>query len=145
MAGMQPSTMSARAASHATLKTLLVDVSARAIATVVLNRPQRGNAFDQTMLEELAQTFSALAADDAVRVVVLRGNGKHFCTGADLGARAGESQLGSAQPEKPPVTLRDVLAALDTLPKPTVAVVHGAAIGGAVALVACCDVALADV
>jgi methylglutaconyl-CoA hydratase len=119
------------------LQTLTIDISARRIATVTLNRPDRGNAFDQTMLDELADTLGALATDERVRVVVLRGAGKHFCTGADLGARKAEA------PARPPTTLRDALVALDTLPKPTVAVVHGGAIGGGATFPACCDIAIA--
>jgi methylglutaconyl-CoA hydratase len=123
---------------HVTLQTLTVDISARQIATVTLNRPDRGNAFDQTMLDELGQTFEAFAADDTVRIVVLRGNGRHFCTGADL-------RGGGAAPsdDTKHATLRDVLLALDTLPKPTMAVIHGGAVGGGAAFAACCDVALA--
>jgi methylglutaconyl-CoA hydratase len=110
---------------------------------VTLNRPDRGNAFDQTMLDELSEQFAALGADDQVRVMVLRGSGRHFCTGADLASRGPDAKAASAQPAKPPATLRDVLVALDTLPKPTIAVVHGGAVGGGAAFAACCDIALA--
>ena len=123
-----------------TLQTITLDVSPRRIATITLNRPDRGNAFDQTMLDELSAQLKLLAADDAVRIVVLRGAGRHFCTGADL-ARMGEAN--AAPPATPPATLRDVLAAIDTLPKPAIAVVHGGAIGGGAGFVACCDVAIA--
>jgi len=128
-----------------TLQTISIDISARRIATVTLNRPDRGNAFDQRMLDELAAEFSHLGADERVRVVVLRGAGRHFCTGADLAARASDADAGSAraEPARTPATLRDVLVALDTMPKPTIAVVHGGAVGGGAAFAACCDVALA--
>jgi methylglutaconyl-CoA hydratase len=128
-----------------TLQTISVDISARRIATVTLNRPDRGNAFDQTMLDELSAELKALAANDSVRIMVLRGAGRHFCTGADLAARAATETQGVAQaaPTHPPATLRDVLIALDTLPKPTIAVVHGGAIGGGAGFTACCDVAIA--
>lgn len=124
-----------------TFQTITVEVSVRRIATVLLNRPERGNAFDQRMLDELGQAFATLAADEAARIVVLRGSGRHFCTGADL-ARA-------AAPAHPPAvaaaqfSLRDVLASLDALPKPTLAVVHGAAVGGGAAFAACCDAVIA--
>jgi methylglutaconyl-CoA hydratase len=75
-----------------------------------------------------------------VRIVVLRGAGKHFCTGADLASR-GPSAPTQRQPAK--YAVRDVLAILDALPKPTVAVVEGGAIGGGAGFVTCCDVAIA--
>jgi methylglutaconyl-CoA hydratase len=126
-----------------TFQTITVEVSARRIATVLLNRPERGNAFDQVMLDELGQAFAALAGGAEARIVVLRGSGRHFCTGADLAART------TGTPAHPPpaagthVSLRDVLANLDALPKPTLAVVHGAAVGGGAAFAACCDVVIA--
>ena len=119
------------------MQTLTVEVSARKIATVTLCRPERGNAFDQTMLDELARTFALLGADEAVRIVVLRGQGRHFCTGADLAARS------NTPPPPGHATLPDLLGAIDACPKPTVAVVHGGAIGGGAAFAACCDVVLA--
>jgi methylglutaconyl-CoA hydratase len=115
-----------------------VDISPRGIATITLNRPERSNALDQQTLDDLAAQFTALGADDRVRVVVLRGAGKHFCSGADLVARASE---GKPEPER--TSILDMLAMLDRLPKPTVAAVHGAAIGGGAAVAACCDVVLA--
>jgi len=120
-------------------QTVTVDVSPRCIATITLNRPDRGNAFDQTMLDEFAEQLATLDTDDNVRIVVLRGAGRHFCTGADLAARAGDAPPAA----QPPASLRDVLLALDTLPKPTIAVVHGGAVGGGAGFVACCDVAIA--
>jgi methylglutaconyl-CoA hydratase len=115
-----------------------VDLSARGIATILLNRPERSNAIDQAALDELARQFLRLGADERARIVVLRGAGKHFCAGADLVARAGMPEPAPAQ-----TTMVDLLAALDRLPKPTVAAVHGAAIGAGAALAACCDVVVA--
>jgi methylglutaconyl-CoA hydratase len=120
-------------------QTIAVDVSARRVATVLLNRPERGNAFDQTMLDELGQAFAALAAGEEARIVVLRGSGRHFCTGADLAARAAVAPA----PATAHVSLREVLAGLDALPKPTLAVVQGAAVGGGAAFAACCDTVIA--
>jgi methylglutaconyl-CoA hydratase len=122
-------------------QTITVDVSPRRIATITLNRPDRGNAFDQTMLDALADQLKTLGSDDNVRIVILRGNGRHFCTGADLASRGGGAPAQS--PERSPASLRDVLVALDALPKPTMAVVHGGAIGGGAGFVTCCDVAIA--
>jgi methylglutaconyl-CoA hydratase len=122
-----------------TLQTIAIEISARRIATVMLNRPERGNAFDQVMLDELGQALAALAADEAARIVVLRGSGRHFCTGADLAGRAAAAPA----PAAAHASLRDVLAALDALPKPTLALVHGAAVGGGAAFAACCDAVIA--
>jgi methylglutaconyl-CoA hydratase len=115
-----------------------VEVSSRGIATITLNRPERSNAFDQAMLNALARQLAERGADAATRVVVLRGAGKHFCGGADLVARGMEPEPAAGQ-----VSLVEVLATLDRLPKPTVAVVHGAAVGGGAGLAACCDIVLA--
>jgi methylglutaconyl-CoA hydratase len=122
-------------------QTITVDVSPRRIATITLNRPDRGNAFDQTMLDELADQLKTLGSDDNVRIVVLRGSGRHFCTGADLASRGGEAP--AQPPARAPASLRDVLVALDIVPKPTIAVVQGGAVGGGAGFVTCCDVAIA--
>jgi methylglutaconyl-CoA hydratase len=122
-----------------TLETITIDISPRRIATVTLNRPDRGNAFNQTMLDELGDALKTLTADDAVRIVVVRVAGKHFCTGADLSSRG----PGAETRPTPKYALRDVLATLDGLPKPTIAVVEGGAIGGGAGFVSCCDVAIA--
>jgi len=115
-----------------------IEVSSRGVATILLNRPERSNAFDQAMLNALAREFAERGADAATRVVVIRGTGKHFCGGADLVARGVEPSPAAGQ-----VSLVDALAALDRLPKPTIAVVHGAAVGGGAAFAACCDIVLA--
>jgi methylglutaconyl-CoA hydratase len=119
-------------------ETIALEVSPRCIVTVLLNRPDRRNALNRLMLSELAVLLDEIAADRAVRVMVLRGRGRHFCAGADLAERQ------QGEPDRPVgPTLLDVLASLDSLPKPTIAAVDGGAVGGGAALVACCDVALA--
>jgi methylglutaconyl-CoA hydratase len=134
-ASVESSSAESSSVGHASVE---VEVSSRGIATILLNRPERSNAIDQRMLDVLAQQFAERAADDRTRIVVLRGAGKHFCSGADLVARASEPVPAAAQ-----TSIVDMLAALDRLPKPTIAVVHGAAIGGGAALAACCDIVLA--
>ena len=117
---------------------LEVDISARGIATILLNRPERSNAIDQRMLDTLVEQFARLSNDDRTRIVVFRGAGKHFCSGADLVARAN-----APEPATAPTSIVDMLGALDRLPKPTIAAVHGAAIGGGAAIAACSDIVLA--
>jgi methylglutaconyl-CoA hydratase len=126
-------------------ETISVAVSPRGIATILLNRPERGNAFNGVMLAELDRAFANLAADDGTRVTLLRGNGKHFCAGADLAdrdGRAGPAGTGGGAGSGP--SLAGVLEAIDRLPKPTIAVIHGGAIGGGAAIAACCDIVLAS-
>ena len=122
-------------------ETVRVEVDKRGVATVTLNRPEHGNAYDADMLDELAAAFARLGADAGVRVVLLRAKGRHFCVGADLKAAA-SSGHGSAG--NPRTGLVDVCLALDRLPKPTVAVVRGGCIGGGAAVAACCDIVLAE-
>jgi methylglutaconyl-CoA hydratase len=122
-------------------QTIAVEVSARRIATLLLSRPERGNAFDQVMLDELGAALAALAGDPNVRLLVLRGSGRHFCTGADVAVAKADAPGPAGKSAH--ASLRDVLAALDALPKPTIAAVHGAAIGGGAAFAACCDVVVA--
>ena len=113
-----------------------VSVDARGVATVTLNRPGRANAYDYATLAAVAEAFERFAADDAIRVIVLRGEGKHFCSGADVAAGA---EPGPGQPG-----VYELLASLETTPKPTIAVVQGACIGGGLVLAAMCDMLIAS-
>jgi methylglutaconyl-CoA hydratase len=128
--------MSALSTTPATLR---CEIDGRGIATLLLDRPDKGNCYNQAMLDALVTELSRLADDDAVRAVVLRGAGKHFCVGAEIGAPAPTP----TEPGKPRATIPAVCDALDRLPKPAIALVHGACIGGGVALVCCCDVVIA--
>jgi methylglutaconyl-CoA hydratase len=113
---------------------LLRAVDRRGIATLTFNRPEKGNSYNGAMLDTLLDEVGRLGADPAVRAIVLRGNGKHFSAGAEVGAAARE---------KPRGTIPTLCLALDTVSKPTVALVHGACIGGGVAIISCCDVVIA--
>jgi methylglutaconyl-CoA hydratase len=113
---------------------LLRAVDRRGIATLTFNRPEKGNSYSGAMLDTLLDEVGRLGADPVVRAIVLRGNGKHFSAGAEVGAAA---------KEKPRATIPAACLALDTVPKPTIALVHGACIGGGVALISCCDVVVA--
>ncbi len=115
---------------------LLESVDARGVATLTLNRPDKGNAYNQTLLEALDAALVRLSADAAVRAIVLRGNGRHFCAGADIGAHDPDAA-------PPRVTLPGFCRALDECAKPVIARIHGGCIGGGLAFVACCDVAVA--
>jgi methylglutaconyl-CoA hydratase len=113
------------------------------VARVVLDRPDLHNAFNETLIGELTLTLQTLDANDAVRIVVLSGNGKSFCAGADLNWMKKMAGYGAAENLADAQNLALMLRTLYGLSKPTVAAVHGAAFGGGVGLVACCDIAIA--
>ena len=119
-------------------------IDARGIATVTLSRPERNNAYNGDMIAELARTLGELASDDRARVIVLRGEGRHFQAGADLGwIKAIRAESVEANLE---VSRRTAWAihALTALPKATVALVHGGCFGGGAGIVAACDIVVAD-
>lgn len=113
------------------------------VGTVVMDRPDRHNAFDEHVIAELTAGFAKLGADDSVRAVVLRGAGKSFSAGADLDWMRRMAAYDEAANLADAKALAALMRTIDTLPKPTVALVHGAAYGGGVGLVACCDIAIA--
>lgn len=123
--------------------TLTVRIDARGVATVSMNRPDKHNAFDDGVIAELNNAFESLRHNPQVRAMVLAATGKSFSAGADLGwmqrmaTYTYEENLRDAQ------ALAAMLKQLNTLPFPTIARVQGAAFGGAVGLVSCCDMAIA--
>jgi methylglutaconyl-CoA hydratase len=116
----------------------------RHVARVTMNRPRLHNAFDEALIAALARAFEELAEDEGVRAVVLTGAGRSFSAGADLNWMRRAAAYDEERNREDARALEAMLRALDTLPKPTVAVVNGAAIGGGVGLVAACDVAVAS-
>ena len=123
---------------------LLTEVNEWGVARVVLDRPEFHNVFDDALIGELADAFEGLAGDSGVRVVVLAASGKSFSAGADLrwmqrtAAYTREENLADAR------RLADMVHRLDTLPRPTIALVQGGTFGGAVGLVAACDIVIAS-
>jgi methylglutaconyl-CoA hydratase len=113
------------------------------IARVWLDRPKARNAFDGPMVTELRSAIDEVSGDAGVRVVVLGGRGPAFCAGADVAwmkAMAGFSREENLQDA---AALSDLFHAIQRSPKPVVARVHGAALGGGSGLVAACDIAVA--
>lgn len=125
-----------------TESTILTSIDDRGVATLTMNRPELHNAFDDLLIAELTVALQRLDSHPTVRVVCLTGNGKSFSAGADLNwmkRMAGytrEQNLADAD------ALAGLMATLNNLTKPTIALVQGAAYGGGVGLVACCDIAL---
>jgi methylglutaconyl-CoA hydratase len=124
-------------------QTLSVTTRAPGVAQVTMNRPAVFNAFDEAMIAELDAAFAALEADDAVRVVVLAGAGKHFSAGADLQWMQRASQASLDWNVADARKFAGMLARIEACPKPTIARVQGAALGGGVGLTVACDIAVA--
>ena len=120
---------------------LLLDV-ASGVATLRLNRPALHNAFDAGLIAALTGALEQVGVDPAVRTVVLAGEGASFSAGADLHWMRGMAAAGEAENRADALALARLMRTLDALPKPTIARVHGAAYGGGVGLVACCDIAI---
>jgi methylglutaconyl-CoA hydratase len=113
------------------------------VAQVTMNRPAVFNAFDEAMIAELDAAFAALEADASVRVIVLAGEGKHFSAGADLQWMQRASQADREWNLADARKFAGMLARIEACPKPTLARVQGAALGGGVGLAAACDIAVA--
>lgn len=124
-------------------QTLSISTRAPGVAQVTMSRPAVFNAFDETMIGELDAAFAALAADPAVRVVVLAGEGRHFSAGADLQWMQRASRASEDWNLQDARRFAGMLARIAALPKPTVARVQGAALGGGVGLTCACDIAVA--
>lgn len=123
---------------------ILTDIGADGVATVTMNRAAVHNAFNETVIADLDSAFRRLGDDPAVRVVLLRGAGKSFSAGADLGWMQRMAGYSREENVADALGLARMMQAIDRCPKPTVAVVHGAAFGGGVGLVAACDIVVAS-
>lgn len=113
-----------------------------AVARLRLTRPEVHNAFDAELIAELTAALERVAGDAHVRALVLEGDGASFSAGADLGWMRGMAAMSEDENRRDSLALARLMRTLDTLPKPTIARVHGAAFGGGVGLVACCDIAI---
>ena len=122
---------------------VLLDVSPEGIAVVTLNRPEKRNAFDELMIGGLRETFETLKGADHVRAVFLRGAGDSFCAGADVDWMQRAAAYTEEDNETDALLLARMLQHLRDLPQLTVALVHGAAMGGGAGLVAACDIGVA--
>ena len=121
--------------AHETIRTSLAD----AVLTITLNRPDSLNALNVTMRAELLAALKAAARDDAVRALVITGEGRGFCSGADLRGASGEREFRRVLTSE----YNPLILAIRNLPKPVVAAVNGVAAGAGVSLALACDLILA--
>ena len=123
---------------------VLTSIDSRGIAEVILNRPERNNAYNGTMIDELIESFTSLHNNDDVRVVLIRGNGKHFQGGADL---EWLKEIGKLNKEENIEVSRKTASAIKGLtefPKPTIAMIHGGCFGGGTGIAAAADIVVAS-
>ena len=122
---------------------VLCEVDGRGVAQVVLNRPERNNAYDGALIQALLATLDALAARRGLRAAVISGRGRHFQAGADLkwidAVRAASREENIALSR----ATAQAIWRLNAAPVPTVALVQGACFGGGTGLIAACDVVIA--
>jgi len=114
------------------------------VVTIELNRPDLHNAMNDTMIAELTEAINETDKEQSVRIVVLRGKGKSFCAGADLNYMKGIAGFGFEENVKDGKKLAALFRAIYNCPLPTIALVHGAAFGGANGLLAACDIVIAE-
>ena len=114
------------------------------VATVVLARPDVRNAFDDAMIAELTAVFASLSAEAGVRAVVLTGEGKTFCAGADVHWMRKAAGYSREENREDARKMARMLRTIDVCSRPVIGKIRGAAIGGGVGLAAVCDIAIAS-
>ncbi len=120
---------------------LNIELDKRDVATITFNRPEAFNAMDRQFMDELLEALEEL--NSKVRVLVLAAKGKHFCAGADVNWMRNSVNLTAQENQEDAQALASVLFTLNTFPSPTLAKIHGVALGGGTGIVSCCDIAIA--
>ena len=115
------------------------------VITVYLNRPEVHNAMNEKLMRELTSCFKEIINDSSIRIVILTGNGKSFCAGADLNWMKSMVKFSKDENIKDSNILLDLYETIYNCPKPVIGRVNGSAFGGGVGLIATCDIVIADV
>ncbi|MGF1791971.1 enoyl-CoA hydratase-related protein [Photobacterium profundum] len=123
---------------------VLCEIDANGIATLILNRVSKKNAFDDSMIESLIHYIDTLSAIPTIRCLLLQANGTHFSAGADLHWMKSMAEKSVKANHQDAQQLAHLMQTLDTFPHPTIAVVQGCAFGGALGLICCCDIVIAQ-
>lgn len=126
-----------------TFDTLHLQIDDRGVATLTLNRPEKKNAIDARMMDELTDFASRAATDGTIRCVVLRGSEATFCAGGDLGWMMTQIEADRQGRMAEALRLANMLKALNEMPLPLIGRVEGVAMGGGAGLACVCDVAIA--
>lgn len=121
--------------------TLLV-TREKGLVILTLNRPEKRNALNGEMIQELDQLIHKMAHDPSVKVLLIKGNGEHFCAGADISWMKTIGTLSLEENQRDAQALANLLQHLHAFPKPTIAVAQGAVLGGGMGILAVCDIAI---
>ncbi len=124
--------------------TVLWEIDRRGVATVTLNRPDVNNAYNGDLLQGLHDAMDALGREAGLRIVVLRGNGRHFQAGADLAWISGVAGQSPTENERASRVTAEAIRRLDTCPVPTLALIQGGCFGGGTGIASVCDVVVAQ-
>ena len=121
---------------------LTKDTDDRGVTTLTLNRPDNYNALNRAFIDEITTTVTGLGND--TRVLLIKANGKHFCAGADINWMKASVSLSDAQNQEDAMAFSNMLESVNTFERPTIASIHGAALGGGTGLACCCDIVVAS-
>jgi methylglutaconyl-CoA hydratase len=124
---------------------IVTEIDERGVASLILNRPDVHNAFDDVLIARLSEALDELAGDNHVRLVKVIGRGLSFSAGADLNWMRRMAEYSPDENLQDARRVARMFHKLANFPRPTLAVVHGNAFGGGVGLIACCDIAVANV
>ena len=122
---------------------LHIEIDQRGVCTITLNRPERHNAFDAELIDELLTALQNISNNNEIRVVIITGAGESFSSGADLNWMRSMVDYDEAANRQDAQQLSNLMRTLYALSKPTIARVNGSAFGGGIGLIACCDIAIA--
>lgn len=122
---------------------LIVCTDTRGICTISINRPDALNAFNKDVIEDLMIQLTFAGDDDFIRAVVITGEGSAFSSGADVNWLKSMTKQDHSTNSMEALKMAQMLQKLYTLPKPTIAKINGPAFGGALGIIACCDIAIA--
>jgi methylglutaconyl-CoA hydratase len=125
-------------------KLYLKNVDKRGVALITLNRPEIHNAFNDQLINELTECFNAMEADDTIRLVVLTGEGKSFCAGADLNWMKSMKDYSNEKNLEDSQRLDGLFKTMNRFKKPIIGKVNGAALGGGAGLISVCDFVIAS-
>lgn len=122
---------------------LLTDIAPNGVGTITINRPEVNNAYNGEMIEGFIDIVGQFAANDDVRIIVIRGNGRHFQAGADLAWVRGNREKNWEQNLQISRNTTRAVQGLTTVLKPTIALVHGGCFGGGTGIATACDIIIA--